>query len=131
MPERPPPEIFLRTTFAEPDAIIWGKTANKFAAGSVRLEIGKGRGLNLTQVSVGGGGGGGEPEDDGAEEQHHRNAVHGAPQRLHPRRLPPAGRRHRVVRRQRRLDDDMAAALRHARPARRPPHPGALSETDV
>lgn len=52
--------------------------------------------------------------------------MHGAPQRPRPRRLPPPRRRQRVVSRQRRLDDDYAAAaLRHACPARRPPHPRA------
>jgi hypothetical protein len=78
-------------------------------------------------------GGGGEPEEEGADEKHDRDAVHGASQRLRPRRLPPPRRRQRVVRRQRRLApaDAAAAAVRHARPARRSPHPrGRLDETD-
>jgi hypothetical protein len=46
-------------------------------------------------------GGGGEPEEEGADEKHHGDAVHGASQRPRPRRLLPARRRQRVVRRQR------------------------------
>lgn len=77
-------------------------------------------------------GGGGEPEEEGADEKHDRDAVHGASQRLRPRRLPPPRRRQRVIRRQRRLAPaHAAAAVRHARPARRSPHPrGRLDETD-